>query len=95
MRIKLEVVPVDGDPYQVETNLWVITLWERKTKRKMTDLAASQGAEDLGLLAYFACRESGRVVPASTDDYLRSIAEIGIAEVGAPNPTDAAQSADS
>ena len=95
MRIKLEVVPVEGDPYEVETSLWVITLWERKTKRKMTDLANAQGAEDLGLLAYFACRESGRVVPASTDDYLRSIAEIGIAQVQTVNPTVAAPSADS
>jgi hypothetical protein len=96
MRIKLEVTPYQGEPYQVETNLWVIALWERRTKRKMSDLANAQGAEDLAILAYFASRESGIVVPATVDDYMKSIAEIGIAEdTPPPNPTVAAPSADS
>jgi hypothetical protein len=94
VRIQLEVVPIEGDRYQVETSLWVITLWERKTKRKMTDLANAQGAEDLGILAYYAARESGRVVPAAIDDFLRGLAAIEIAGVDPGNPTAAAPSAD-
>lgn len=95
MRIQLDVVPIEGDRYQVETSLWVITLWERKTKRKMTDLANAQGAEDLGILAYYAAREAGRVVPAAIDDFLRGLAAIEIAGVDPGNPTPAAPSADS
>lgn len=95
MRIKLQVTPFQGEPYEVETNLWVITLWERRTKRKMSDLAHAQGAEDLALLAYYAARESGIVVPATVDDYMKQIAEISIAEDSPPaNPTVAAPSAD-
>lgn len=94
MRIKLQVTPFQGEPYEVETNLWVITLWERRTKRKMSDLANAQGAEDLAMLAYFAARESGITVPATVDDYMKQIAEIGIAEGPPPNPTVAAPSAD-
>lgn len=89
MRIKLKVTPFNDDPYEIETNLWVIALWERKTKRKMSDLANHQGAEDLATLAYYAARESGRTVPASFDDYLKQIAEITVADGGDPNPTDA------
>ena len=96
MRIKLTVTPFQGEPYDVETNLWVIALWERRTKRKMSDLANSQGAEDLAVLAYYAARESGITVPATVDDYMKQIAMIGIAEdTTPPNPTDAAPSADS
>lgn len=96
MRIKMQVTPFDGEPYDVETNLWVIAQWERRTKRKMSDLGHAQGAEDLAILAYFAARESGRVVPATVDDYMKQIAEIGIAEDTPPaNPTVAAPSADS
>lgn len=95
MRIKLQVTPFQGEPYEVETNLWVITLWERRTKRKMSDLAHAQGAEDLALLAYYAARESGIVVPATVDDYMKQTAEISIAEDSPPaNPTVAAPSAD-
>lgn len=95
MRIKLTVTPVQGEPYDVETNLWVIALWERRTKRKMSDLAHHQGAEDLATLAYYAARESGITVPASIDDYMKQNVEIGIAEDTPPaNPTVAAPSAD-
>lgn len=95
MRIKLTVTPYDGEPYDIETNLWIIAQWERRTKRKMSDLANAQGAEDLAILAYFATRESGRTVPATVDDFMKQTAEIGIAEDTPPsNPTVAAPSAD-
>lgn len=92
MRIKLQVTPYSAEPYHVETNLWVIALWERRTKRKMSELAHQQGAEDLALLAYYAARESGITVPASVDDFMKQTAEITIAEAAPANPTAGGQS---
>jgi hypothetical protein len=93
MRIQLEVVPYDGEPYKIETNLWIIAQWERRTKRKMSDLANAQGAEDLAILAYFATRESGRTVPATVDDFMKQTSEIRVGDGAPANPTDAAPSA--
>ena len=40
MKLDLHVTTTDGDDYTVQTNLFVIVAWERKYKRKASDLAA-------------------------------------------------------
>ena len=95
MKISLAINPVDGDPYTVTTDLWVIVQWERKTRRKLADLINGPGAEDLGIMAYYACRRAQIVVPPGIDEYLQNIAEISIAGEVPTNPTPAAPSDDS
>ena len=75
MQMTLEVKFNDGrDPITVETTLFATVLWERKYKRKASELGTSIGLEDLGYLAYEASKLSGIVVPAAFDDYLKSLA---------------------
>lgn len=95
MKITLTVAPVDGEPYDVATDLWVIVQWERKTRRKLADLSNGPGAEDLGVMAYYACRRAQIVVPASVDEFLQSIASIEVSGVAAANPTHGVTSDDS
>lgn len=90
MKITLKVQPYEGDPYEVQTDLWVLVQWERKTRRKLADLVHGPGAEDLQIMAYYACRRAGITVPASPDDYAQTIESIEPVSGGPENPTDAA-----
>jgi hypothetical protein len=74
MQLSLEVQFLDGsDPVTVETTLFTTVLWERKYKRKASELGSAIGQEDLAYLAYEASKLSGVVVPAIFDDYLKSL----------------------
>ena len=86
MQLTLAVDLGDG-PVQVKTNLFVIVQYERKFKRKASDLAASIGYEDLLYLAYESCKLHGIDVPVSSDDFFRKCVSIGVVEQEAPNPT--------
>ena len=52
MKIQLIVHPVEGDPYEVTTNLFVVVAWERKFKKQASSLANGIGAEDLAFFAF-------------------------------------------
>jgi hypothetical protein len=54
MKLTLSVRLADGETYQVVTNLFVIISWERKFKRRASDLANGIGMEDLAFMAYEA-----------------------------------------
>ena len=74
MQLSLEVTFLDGrDSVTVETTLFTTVLWERKYKRKASELAAAIGQEDLAYLAYEASKMSGVVVPLAFDDYCKSL----------------------
>ncbi|NDF30459.1 MAG: hypothetical protein EB150_09755, partial [Nitrososphaeria archaeon] len=74
MQLSLEVQFLDGsDPVTVETTLFTTVLWERKYKRKASELGSAIGQEDLAYLAYEASKLAGIVVPAIFDDYLKSL----------------------
>ena len=45
----------DG-PIELSTTLMVIILWERKFKRKASDMGSGMGMEDLAYIAYECCR---------------------------------------
>ncbi len=87
MKLKLKVNTGAGD-YEVETNLFVIVTWERKFKRKASDLASGGiGMEDLAFMAYEATKQAGITVPAMFDDFIKRLETLEVVESEAVNPT--------
>jgi hypothetical protein len=87
MQLHLHVTTNDGQDYTVSTNLFVIVAWERKFKRKASDLAAGIGVEDLAYMAYESCRQTNVPVPAVFDDYVKKLAAIEVVGQETENPT--------
>jgi hypothetical protein len=92
MELSIDVDLGEG-PFTVTTNLWVIVQWERKYKRKASDLANGAGMEDIAYMAYEACRAAGVVVPAVFDDFVKRAKQITPGEVDTPVPTEPAPTA--
>jgi len=87
----IRVTPIDGDAYEVSTNLFVLVAWERKYKRKASDLATGGvGIEDLAFMAYEACKVHGVTIPPIFDDYIRKMQHIEVVGQEPENPTDEA-----
>ena len=86
MKLTLKVDIGDG-PVQVETNLFVTVLWERKYKRKASDLAHGVGAEDLAFMAHEAMKMAKITVPMMLDDFLKKIVTLEVVESEGANPT--------
>jgi hypothetical protein len=65
--------------------------WERKYKRKMSDLAQGIGAEDLAYLAFEASKLHGIMVPVVFDDFIKKLVAMPeVVEQEDVNPTQAA-----
>ena len=86
MKLDLKVTTADGS-YTVSTNLFVIVAWERKYKRKASDLAAGIGVEDLAYMAFESCRQTNVPVPAVFDDYIKKLASIEVVGQDTENPS--------
>ena len=80
--------------HQVSTNLWVVTQWERKFRRKASDLAQGIGVEDLLYLGFEACKAHNIVVPAAFDDFIKRVKTVDVVSSEAENPTEAAPTED-
>ena len=91
MQLTLKVTDQNGQ-YQVDTTLFTVVLWERKNKRKASDLAAGIGYEDLCFFAYESCKQQGITVPPSLDEYIRKLVSVEVVADDA-NPTEAEVSA--
>jgi len=89
MKLDLKVTTADG-LYTVSTNLFVIVAWERKYKRKASELATGIGIEDLAFMAYESCKQSNVPVPLLFDDYIKQLQAIEVVGQDAENPTDEA-----
>ena len=88
LTLKLDI---GNGPYEVTTNLWCAVQWERKYKRKMSDLAQGIGAEDLAYLAFEASKLHGVMVPVVFDDFIKKLAAMPeVVEQEDPNPTEEA-----
>jgi hypothetical protein len=87
MQLNLHVTTNDGDDYTVTTNLFVVVAWERKYKRKASELSAGIGVEDLAFMAYESCKQSGITVPAVFDDYIKKLAAIEVVGQEPENPS--------
>jgi len=87
MQLTLKVTDKDST-YEVQTSLFSIVLWERKYKRKASDLAQGIGYEDLCFFAYEGCKQAGITVPATLDEYIKRLQLVEV--VGDEgNPTEA------
>jgi hypothetical protein len=93
MKIQLRVIPNEGDPYEVTTNLFVVVAWERRTKKQASSLANGIGAEDLAFFAFESAKQAGITVPAVFDDYIKRINAIEVVGSDDANPTEAAATA--
>lgn len=89
MQATLEIDLGDG-PFQVTTNLWAITQWERRFKTKASDFANGVGVEDLAFLAYECCKQQKIVVPPTLDDFIKKLVKLEPVEEVTPTPTEAA-----
>jgi hypothetical protein len=80
-------VDIGEGPIVVDTNLYITVLWERKYKRKASDLAQGVGAEDLAFMAHEAMKQAKIIVPAALDDFIKKIVVLEVAETEPANPT--------
>jgi hypothetical protein len=74
MKLVLRYDIGDGE-IEVSTNLYVIVQWERKFKRKASDMANGVGVEDLAYMAWEASKLHGVVVPAEFETFVKKIVE--------------------
>lgn len=86
MKLTLKVETVDTT-YEVTTNLFVIVMWERKYKRKASEMATGIGVEDLAFMAYEASKLNKIVVPSEFDTFIKNLITIDVLNTEAPNPT--------
>jgi hypothetical protein len=80
MQLHLKATFNDGTVNEVTTNLMTIVSWERKFKRKASEMATGVGVEDLAYLCYEATRFAGITVPATLDAFITSLASIEVVE---------------
>ena len=80
MQLRLKVQRQNEDAYEVTTNLAVIVAWERRFKRRASDLGSGVGMEDLAFMAYEASQRSGIIVPASLDAFINSIENLEVVD---------------
>jgi hypothetical protein len=91
MQLTLKAVFKDGTSYEVQTNLMTIVLWERKYRRKASDIANGIGVEDLAYMCYEASRLNGITVPATLDAFITSLTNIEVVDQATDLKADQAQ----
>ena len=84
MQLRLKATFTDGTTNEVVTNLSTVVAWERKYKRKASDMASGIGVEDLAYLCYEATRASGTTVPGTLDQFITSLQSIDVLETQNP-----------
>ena len=90
MKVTLQVTEIGGNVYEVTTSLPVIIAWERKFKRKASELGAGMiGLEDMVFWAYEAAKRCNIAVPLTLDAYIDKIDNIDVVENDAVGPTSA------
>ena len=94
MKLTLQVTEVGGNTYEVTTSLPVIIAWERKYKRKASELASGTiGLEDMCFWAYESAKRCSIPVPLSLDGYIDKIEAVDVVENDAVVPTSAEHTA--
>ena len=79
-----------GETTEVTTSLLTVVAWERKFKRKASDMGNGMGIEDIAFLAFEASKQHKVVVPVAFDDFLASLESIEVVSEETENPTPAA-----
>ena len=93
MKLTMSVVMDNGEQFEVATNLYTVVAWERKYKRKASDMANGVGVEDLAFLAHTAAKDAGIMVPMMLDDFIKHAVSIDVVGSESENPTDPAHTA--
>lgn len=75
---------IGGGAVEVTTSLYVLVQWERRYKRKASDLASGIGIEDLAYLSWEASKQAGIVVPGEFDTFLKKL--VGAIEIVTNEP---------
>ena len=78
MKLTLKVTFADDTQHTVTTNLMTLVSWERKYKRKASQISDGIGIEDLSYMAYEASRAAGITVPALLDEYIKSLKNLEV-----------------
>lgn len=87
MQLTLKVDQGHGE-YLCHTNLYVIVTWERKFKRRASDIqTAGIGMEDLAFMAYESSKLAGVTVPAMFDDFIKRLVTLEVVEGEPATPT--------
>ena len=86
MKLTIQLDLGEG-PVIVETNLFSIVAWERKYKRRASDLASGVGVEDLAYLAWEACKTNKVIVPAVFDEFVKKLVSLDVIGDEPKNPT--------
>ena len=73
MQLRLKVQRKNENAYEVTTSLAVIVAWERRFKRRASDLGSGVGMEDLAFMAYEASQRANILVPATLDAFINDI----------------------
>lgn len=94
MKLHLRVTQHNTDPYEVTTNLVTLVAWERRFKRKASDMANGIGVEDLAFLAWEASKHAKIVVPAEFDTFISKLESVDVIVQELENPTPGAPTAD-
>ena len=90
MKLTLRYNLHGADPVEVTTNLANVVAWERRFKRKASDMATGAGVEDLLFLAFEASKTAKIVVPAAFDDFVAKVDNLDVVQEEPVNPTLAA-----
>ena len=94
MQLRLKVQRQNEDAYEVTTNLAVIVAWERRFKRRASDLGAGVGMEDLAFMAWEASQRANIVVPATLDAFINDIELLEVVDSESQSFTEPAPSGD-
>ena len=84
MQLRLKATFNDGTINEVVTNPSTVVAWERKYRRKASEMALAIGVEDLAYLCYEATRASGTTVPGSLDQFIATLLSIDVLETQDP-----------
>lgn len=90
MQLTLTVEMTDGNRFEVATNLFTVVSWERKFKRKASDMANGIGIEDLLYLAHTAAKDNGITVPLMFDDFIKKAKSVDVVGQEDANPIETA-----
>ncbi len=80
MQLRLKVQRQNEDAYHITTSLAVIVAWERRFKRRASDLGNGVGMEDLAFMAYEASQRAGVIVPATLDAFINTIENLEVVD---------------
>ena len=93
MKLRLQIDLGEG-PIEVETNLATIVAWERKYKRKASQMGEGMGVEDLAFLAHEACKQNQIIVPLVLDDFIKRLESLDVITETRTNPTSGSPTVD-